>query len=239
MTFPDMETKISSGVPLTRTVASLSLLTVLMMAGCEGREVSLQKELAELREKARLAQEELSQSVREKAATEEKLSRVQLQTTETLRANFEQSRRRLEQDLISSFPGYRPAEINTGRLAYVYDNSEPYRLLLEVKLRPASSSALTPDVPPLVFEAKAGADGIWQTPTQAALRGMLAASSAQAASESRTPTRPPESSKPPASNARTINWPSSAPTQQPAIPTGASSGNTPRASESYEIRFND
>jgi hypothetical protein len=234
-----METKNSSGFRSALAAASLSGLTFCLVAGCESGEVSLQKELAELREKARQAEEELSRSIRDKSAAEEKLSRVQLQSTETLRANFDQSRRRLEQDLISSFPGYRPAAINTGRLAYVYDNAEPYRLLLEVKLRPASSSALTPEVPPLVFEARAAADGIWQTPTQAALREMLAANSAQAASDSRTPPRTPDSSKPTAPGARTINWPSSSPAQPPSIPTGAPSGNTPRASESYEIRFND
>jgi len=222
--------------------ASLSALTVCLAAGCEGRDVSLQKELAELREKARLAEEELSQTTREKNAAEENLSRVQLRSSEALRSSFEQSRRRLEQDLNASFPGYRPEAITTGRLAYVYENGEPYRLLLEIKMQPTTSSALTPEVPPLVFEAKATPDGIWKTPTQAALREMLAATSAQAASQSRAPSRSQDSPalpKPSSPGARAINGPSSAPAQQPPIPTGVPSGNTPRASESYEIRFND
>ncbi|HEY5704955.1 MAG TPA: hypothetical protein VIS96_05210 [Terrimicrobiaceae bacterium] len=232
-----------------------ALLCACLLTSCEGGDVSLQSELAELRERVRRAEQERDDAKREQSRETERPSDVELQPVSTLQKNFEEAAKRLEQDVIATFPGYRPASIKRGKFAYFFDEQDPYRASVELSLRPNSASALTPQVPPIVFEARGTPDGEWKMPGQAALREMQAAASARAASQSQAGQRaqePASSSQTPAhsskgSDSRTVSWgdeQSSAPQKSsrdkdspvaPATP----SANTPRATESYEIRFND
>jgi hypothetical protein len=235
----------------------LAVLSTCALASCERGDVSLQNELAELREKVRRAEQERDSAVQEKSRQLEQPAGVEIQPISTLQTKFEEAAKRFEQDVIATFPGYRPTSIKRGKFAYVFDEQDPYRLLLELSLRPNSTSALTPEVPPIVFEARGTVDGEWKMPGQAALREMQAAASARAASQSHAgrrsqepalpsqPSATAQSSK--GSGARVVSWgddDSSAPQQSsrpqdaPA-PSGTPSANTPRASESYEIRFKD
>jgi hypothetical protein len=252
-----MKTKNSHRRGLRFARMGLAALSTCALASCEGGDASLQNELAELREKVRRAEQERDSAVQEKSRQAEQPAGVEIQPISTLQTKFEEAAKRFEQDVIATFPGYRPASIKRGKFAYVFDEQDPYRLLLELSLRPNSTSALTPEVPPIVFEARGTVDGEWKMPGQAALREMQAAASARAASQSHAgrrsqepalpsqPSATAQSSK--GSGARVVSWgddDSSAPQQSsrpqdaPA-PSGTPSANTPRATESYEIRFKD
>ena len=251
-----MKTKNSPRRVLRLAWMGLAMLSACLLASCEGRDVSLQNELAELRERVRRAEQERDSAMQEKSRQPERAAGVEIQPVSTLQTKFEEAAKRFEQDVIATFPGYRPASIRRGKFAYVFDEQDPYRILLELSLRPNSTSALTPEVPPITFEARGTVDGDWKMPGQAALREMQAAASARAASQSHTGRRAQEPAAPPppgaaqsskGSGPRVVNWgdeESSAP-QQPARPQDSpsrpASPNTksPRANESYEIRFND
>ena len=251
-----MKTKNSPRRVLRLAWMGLAMLSACLLASCEGRDVSLQNELAELRERVRRAEQERDSAMQEKSRQPERAAGVEIQPVSTLQTKFEEAAKRFEQDVIATFPGYRPASIRRGTFAYVFDEQDPYRILLELSLRPNSTSALTPEVPPITFEAQGTVDGDWKMPGQAALREMQAAASARAASQSHTGRRAQEPAAPPppgaaqsstGSGPRVVNWgdeESSAP-QQPARPQDSpnrpASPNTksPRANESYEIRFND
>jgi hypothetical protein len=252
-----MKTKNSPRRRLRLAWMGLALLAACLLASCEGGDVSLQGELAQLRERVRRAEQERDQAMREKSREAGHLAGVEIQPVSTLQKKFEEAAKRFEQDVIATFPGYRPASIKHGKFAYVFDEQDPYRIPVELSLRPNSASALTPEVPPIVFQARGTADGEWKMPGQAALREMQAAASARAASqshaagraqESASPSQPPataQSSKGP--SARIVSWgdaDSAAPQQSPRpqsspAATATPSANTPRANESYEIRFND
>jgi hypothetical protein len=252
-----MKTKNSPRRRLRLAWMGLALLTACLLASCEGGDVSLQGELAELRERVRRAEQERDQAMREKSLEAGHLAGVEIQPISTLQKKFEEAAKRFEQDVIATFPGYRPASIKYGKFAYVFEEQDPYRIPVELSLRPNSASALTPEVPPIVFQARGTADGEWKMPGQAALREMQAAASARAASQSHAERRskePASPSQPPATaqsskgpSARIVSWgdensaapqPSSRPQSSPAA-TATPSANTPRANESYEIRFND
>jgi hypothetical protein len=252
-----MKTKNSPRRRLRLAWMKLALLTACLLASCEGRDVSLQSELSELRERVRRAEQERDQAMREKSRESGRLAGVEIQPVSILQKKFEEAVKRFEQDVIATFPGYRPASIKRGKFAYVFDEQDPYRIPVELSLRPNSASALTPEVPPIAFHARGTADGEWKMPGQAALREMQAAASARAASQSQTERRAQESaspSQPPATaqsskgpSARIVSWgdedsaapqQSSRPQDSPA-PHATPSANTPRADESYEIRFND
>jgi hypothetical protein len=233
-----------------------ALLSACLLASCEGRDVSLQNELAELRERVRRAEQERDLAIQEKSRQPEHAAGVEILPVSTLQTKFEEAARRFEQDVIATFPGYRPASIKRGKFVYVFDEQDPYRILLELSLRPNSTSALTPEVPPVSFDARGTVDGEWKMPGQAALREMQAAASARAASQSHTGRRAQETASPqPPGTAqsskgsvpRVVNWgdeDSPAP-QQPSRPQdspaqpASPNANSPRANESYEIRFND
>jgi hypothetical protein len=252
-----MKTKNSPRRVLRLACMVLAMLSACLLASCEGRDVSLQNELAELRERVRRAEQERDSAIQEKSRQPEHVAGVEIQPVSSLQTKFEEAAKRFEQDVIATFPGYRPASIRRGKFAYVFDEQDPYRILLELSLRPNSTSALTPEVPPISFEARGTVDGEWRMPGQAALREMQAAASARAASQShagRRAAQEPPSPQPPAtaqspkgSGPRVVNWgdeESSAP-QQPSRPQdspaqpASPNANSPRASESYEIRFND
>jgi hypothetical protein len=250
-----MKTKNSPRRRLRLAWMGLALLTACLLASCEGGDVSLQGELAELRERVRRAEQERDQAMREKSREAGHLAGVEIQPVSTLQKKFEEAAKRFEQDVIATFPGYRPASIKRGKFAYVFDEQDPYRIPVELSLRPNSASALTPEVPPIVFQARGTADGEWKMPGQAALREMQAAASARAASQSHAERRAQESASPsPATaqsskgpSAQIVSWgdedsaapqQSSRPQDSPAAPAPPSAS-TPRANESYEIRFND
>jgi hypothetical protein len=231
--------------------AGLALIAGCFLASCEGRDSGLQSELAELREKVRRAEQERDQALRDKDNEMKRLAGAEIQPLSALEKKFEEAARRFEQDAIATFPGYRPASIKRGKFAYLLDEHDPYRTPVELSLRPNSPSALTPDVPPVVFEARASTNGEWKMPGQAALREMQAAASARAASQShagRRASESPSASQPAkGANSRTISWEDGdssasqrpqAPQDSPTAPAPPGSG-APRASESYEIRFND
>ena len=251
-----MKTKNSPCRVLRLAWTVFAMLSACLLASCEGRDVSLQNELAELRERVRRAEQERDSAIQEKSRQPDHAAGVEIQPVSTLQTKFEEAAKRFEQDVIATFPGYRPASIRRGKFAYVFDEQDPYRILLELSLRPNSTSALTPEVPPITFEARGTVDGEWRMPGQAALREMQAAASARAASQSHAGRRAQEPASPQApataqsskgSGPRVVNWgneDSSAPLQpsrpqdspaQPASPNA----NSPRASESYEIRLND
>ena len=211
----------------------------------------MQSELAELRERVRRAELERDEAVREKSQEVKHPAGLEIQPVSTLQKKFEEATKRFEQDVIATFPGYRPASVKRGKFLYVFDEQDPYRIPVELSLRPNSVSALTPEVPPVVFEARGTVDGEWKMPGQAALREMQAAASARAASQSHAGRRAPEPASPlqapKGSSARIISWAdedssaprqSSRPQDSPAA-AATPSANTPRATESYEIRFND
>jgi len=252
-----MKTKNSPRRRLRLAWMGLALLTACLLASCERGDVSLQGELAELRERVRRAEQERDQAMREKSREAGHLAGVEIQPVSTLQKKFEEAAKRFEQDVIATFPGYRPASIKSGKFAYVFDEQDPYRIPVELSLRPNSASALTPEVPPIVFQARGTAGGEWKMPGQAALREMQAAASARAASQSHAERRAQESaspSQPPATaqsskgpRAQIVSWgdedsaapqQSSRPQDSPAA-TATPSASTPRANESYEIRFND
>ena len=252
-----MKTKNSPRRRLRLAGMGLALFTACLLASCEGRDVSLQSELSELRERVRRAEQERDQAMREKSRESGPLAGVEIQPVSILQKKFEEAVKRFEQDVIATFPGYRPASIKRGKFEYVFDEQDPYRIPVELSLRPNSASALTPEVPPIAFEARGTADGEWKMPGQAALREMQAAASARAASqshaerraqESASPSQPPTTAQSPKGpSARIVSWgnedsaapqQSSRPLDSPA-PRATPSANTPRANESYEIRFND
>jgi hypothetical protein len=231
--------------------ARLALLAACLLASCEGRDASLQSELAQLREKVRRAEQERDQALRDKSNATKPPSGAELQPLSALEGKFDEAAKRFEQDVIATFPGYRPASIRRGKFAYLLDEEDPYRTPVELSLRPNSASALTPDVPPVVFEARATKNGEWKMPGQAALREMQAVASARAASESqagRPALESPSASQPSkGANSRTISWGDGAssasqrpqPPQDPPAARATPGTSAPRASESYEIRFKD
>jgi hypothetical protein len=229
----------------------LALLAACLLASCEGRDASLQSELAQLREKVRRAEEERDQALRDKSNAPKPPSGAELQPLSALEGKFDEAAKRFEQDVVATFPGYRPASIRRGKFAYLLDEGDPYRTPVELSLRPNSASALTPDVPPVVFEARATKNGEWKMPGQAALREMQAAASARAASESQAghpaPESPSASQPSKGASSRSISWGDGAssasqrpqPPQDPPAARATPGTAAPRASESYEIRFND
>ncbi|MFZ0710953.1 MAG: hypothetical protein WAM53_13010, partial [Terrimicrobiaceae bacterium] len=138
-----MKTKNSPGRVLRLAWMGLAMLSACLLASCEGRDVSLQNELAELRERVRRAEQERDSAMQEKSRQPERAAGVEIQPVSTLQTKFEEAAKRFEQDVIATFPGYRPASIRRGKFAYVFDERDPYRILLELSLRPNSTSALT------------------------------------------------------------------------------------------------
>jgi hypothetical protein len=251
-----MKTKNSPRCRLRLARMALSFLLPGLLLSCEGGDVSLQKELAELRERIRRSEQERDQAIRQKNDEADHRLGLEIHPVAVLQAKFEEAAKRLEEDVVASFPGYRPAALRRGKFIYVFDEEEPYRISLELSLRPNATSAQTPEVPPISFEARGTADGEWKMPGQPALREMQAAASARAASQSSLGRRAQEQPSPFQSpgdgqsskgyGARVINWDErGAPPSQPSRPTDSRSepappgSKTPRASESYEIRFRD
>lgn len=248
--------------PPVRVFAAAAALA-LFLSGCESRDVSLQAELAGLREKIRKSEQERDLAVRDRSDAEKELARGSLLPVATLRDALGDALKPLEQSAASAFPGYRPAPPKAGRIFYLYEAAAPYRAPVELALHPISISALTPELPKIVFEARAGADGAWQMPSASMLRELQAEALARSTSvpfQQQAPVppgRPQASAQPPAQpqgpptsgGARVIEWGDSrgaGSARQPEQPTAPSaprapqqSGNTPRAAESYEIRFND
>jgi hypothetical protein len=142
-----MKTKNSPRRRLRLAWMGLALLAACLLASCEGGDVSLQGELAELRERVRRAEQERDRAMREKSREAEHHAGVEIQPVSTLQKKFEEAAKRFEQDVIATFPGYRPASIKHGKFAYVFDEQDPYRIPVELSLRPNSASALTPEVP--------------------------------------------------------------------------------------------
>jgi len=223
-----------------------------IFAGCEGKDASLQAEMAELREKARLAVEESEQA-------KARLAKVQLLSPETLKSSLEQSLQKLGPQLVSAFPGYRPDTVKAGRLYYVFGEEEaPYRAQIQFQLKPANTSALTPDIPPVEIEFQALRSGEWQVPAPAVLRELQASATARAASRTSsavsrptTDQRPERSTQAPASgdpNTRVISWGDAPSAPAPQAQNPQKSGNNaapsvpanlPSAEQTFEIRFND
>jgi hypothetical protein len=215
----------------------------------------MQAELAGLREKIRKAEAERDLSAKDKTDTAQDPSRGSLLPADTLKENLNKAMKTLEQNAIAAFPGYRPAPGKIGRLFYVYDAADPYRATVELNLQPISGSALTPELPKVLLEARAGIDGVWQMPGQSTLRELQAAAVARNSGDRRAPepsAAPKVRSQPPgpqsSGSARVIDWGDSRSSaeqrrqpaaEQPAARSQQPSGNTPRATESYEIRFND
>jgi hypothetical protein len=233
-----------------RMAAGLAFLV--MLSGCDNRDVSMQAELAGLREKIRKAEAERDLSAKDKTDANQDPSRGGLLPADTLKENLAKAMKALEQNAIAAFPGYRPAPGKIGRLFYVYDAADPYRATVELNLQPISGSALTPELPKVLVEARAGGDGVWQMPGQSTLRELQAAAVARNSGD-RRPAEPAAKirSQPPgpqsSGSARVIDWgdprnsaePRQPAAEQPAARSQQPSGNTPRATESYEIRFND
>ena len=222
------------------------------LGGCENRDASLQAELAGLREKIRKTEQERDQAAKDKAVAEQSLARGSLLPAATLKEGIDRALKSLEQTAAATFPGYRPAPIKAGRIIYLYESKEPYRSPVELSLVPISGSALTPELPKMVVEARAGLDGEWQVPGQAALRELqVAAVARSSATTDRRPQAEPAApsqnrQEPQVGSVKVINWgdPPGGAVPRPAAgqaPPRSSqpSGNTPRATESYEIRFND
>jgi len=223
----------------------------------------MQAELAGLREKIRKAESERDLAAKDKAAAEQGLARGNILPVASLKEGLDKGLKSLDQTAKAAFPGYRPAPAKAGRIFYLYESSDPYRATVELNLVPISGSALTPDLPKVVFESRAGADGTWQMPGQSVLRELQAAAVArsspaaerkpQAEPAPAPPSRPQQSAQQPqpqpqqGGSARVIDWGDSRgggearkpPADQPAPKSAQPSGNTPRAAESYEIRFND
>src|SRR4029077_21061812 len=176
------------------------------------------------------AEQERDQAIRQKNDEADHRLGLEIHPVAVLQAKFEEAAKRLEEDVIASFPGYRPAALRRGKFIYVFDEEEPYRISLELSLRPNATSAQTPEVPPISFEARGTADGEWKMPGQPALREMQAAASARAASQSSLGRRAQEQPSPFQSpgdgqsskgyGARVINWDErGAPPSQPSRPT--------------------
>ena len=230
----------------------------------------MQVELAGLREKIRKAEAERDLAAKDKAEAEQSLERGSLLPVEMLKDGLDKAMKSLEKNAIAAFPGYRPAPGKAGRIFYAYEMTDPYQTTLELNLVPISGSALTPELPKMVVEIRAGTDGVWQVPGQPRLRELQAAAVARTSAVQRAPSEPPAASvpqkrpqqaaqqqapqlaQPPGGSARIINWGDSqsrsgatqpAPAQpapeQPAPRNPQPSGNTPRATESHEIRFKD
>jgi len=241
-----------------RIFAAAAALAI-FLSGCESRDVSLQAELAGLREKIRKSEMERDLAVRDRSDAEKELARGSLLPVATLRDALGDALKPLEQSAASAFPGYRPVPPKVGRIFYLYEAAAPYRAPVELALHPISGSALTPELPKIVFEARAGADGAWQMPSASTLRELQAEALARSTSGpvqqqapvlSGRPQTPAQPQGPPTSGgARVIDWGDSRSAgsarqpEQPAAPSAPrapqQSGNTPRAAESYEIRFND
>ena len=237
-----------------------------LLSGCDTRDVSMQVELAALREKIRKAEAERDLAAKDKSAAEQNLEKGSLLPVATLKDGLGKAMKSLEQNAISAFPGYRPAPGKYSRIFYAYDAADPYRTNLELWLVPISGSALTPELPKVAVEIRAGADGVWQVPGQSTLRELQAAAVAKTSSDGRAPADPPTASSPPQKRPQP---PAQQPVQQPSQPAGGSarmidwgdssqrssggqpapeqsaprkpqpSGNAPRATESHEIRFNN
>ncbi len=227
---------------------------IVLLSGCDRQDVSLQAELASLREKIRLAEADRDLAAKDQAAAKQEASRASLLPVADLKESLGKAMKSFEQNAIAAFPGYRPSPGKAGRIFYVYEAAEPYRASLELILVPISDSALTPELPKVLVEARAGVDGLWQMPSQAALREFQAAAVARSAGDRRPLQEPaaPKSRNPapqpapqPGGSARVIDWGDSqgpAEARKPEPPAQRSSqpsGQAPRAAESYEIRFND
>ena len=241
-----MQPKNSGIIPCGRLV--ILALTGCMIVGCESRDASLQAEMAELKEKARIAVEESEQA-------KARLAKVQLLSAESLKSSLEPSLQKLGPQLVAAFPGYRPDTVKAGRLFYVFNEEQaPYRAVVQFQLKPVSVSALTPEIPPVEIEFQALRSGEWQTPPATVLRELQAAASARAANRSSAPAQRPASDQRPEKpvpadpNTRVISWgDGSAPSQgrpvnntspqeatAPSVPS-----NLPSAEQTFEIRFND
>lgn len=237
---------------LLRMLLPAVFASLFFLGGCESHDASLQAELAVLREKIRKAEQERDLASKEKADAEQALARGCLLAVATLKDGLDRSLKSLEQSATAAFPGYRPAPLKAGRIFYLYESDAPYRSPVELSLVPISGSALTPELPKMVVEARAGLDGEWQMPGQAALRELQAAAVARSSGPGdrrpqAEPTAPSQNRPDPqVGSVKMINWgdPSAGTVPRPAseqtAPRGSQpSGNTPRATESYEIRFND
>ena len=227
----------------------------------------MQVELAGLREKIRKAEADRDLAAKDKTSAEQSLERGSLLPVATLKEGLGKAMKSLEQNAIAAFPGYRPAPGKAGRIFYIFESADPYRATLELSLVPISGSALTPELPKVTVEARAGIDGVWQVPSQSTLRELQAAAVAKTGADRRAPAEPPATpppkrpqpqpaqqaqqpvqqlSQPSSGSAKVIDWgdaPSGGGDRQPAPEQPAPrkpqpSGNSPRATESHEIRFN-
>jgi hypothetical protein len=226
-----------------------AILTAGMFPACEHADRALQQEIAELRERADQA---------EAAAEAAKAEAGQLRRPDAakMKSALEAATKKLARDVPGALPGYRPEAVKIGPIVYrIEGGGNPFRAPLEIRVRPSSPSALTPNLPPITVEAVADKDGNWQLPGPPELRELQAAASARAvakadASRRENPPAPshpaPQTAHPPANdpNARVITWgdqpaTQQTPTQQPPPTTRppTSSPNLPKADQSYEIRF--
>jgi hypothetical protein len=223
----------------------LPVVLVTIVGGCEWQDVSMQKEMSELREKLRQAESAKATPVPKPVAAAPAPAGPAL-PEEAIQSALKKGAAELEQGVIGAFPGYRPESLAFGKVVFVYGEERPYRASVELRLRPVGASALTPEVPPVRFEVTANRDGAWSVPGQPALRQMLAEASARAASQSRTPPqRQPEPVKPVGGGGdpRPVSWGESAaqggqvaPVQPAATPRRPVQG-VPSADQTYEIRF--
>ena len=159
------------------------LAALILLSGCDTRDVSIQVELAGLREKIRKAEAERDVAAKDKATAEQNLERGSLLSIASLKEGLGKAMKSLDQNAIAAFPGYRPAPVKAGRIFYVYELTDPYRCALELNLVPISGSALTPELPKITVEVRAGSDGVWQVPGLATLRELQAAAVAKAGAD--------------------------------------------------------
>ncbi len=244
-----METKFALFSAVSFVIPGLVAVGGLIgLMGCDGGDDSLQSEMAELRERVRIAESERDRAIREGDSSKSKAESTHVVGLDVLRGNMDAATKRIREELVATFIGYRVDSISSGQIAYVFEGDEPYRGTVEFALRPANASAQIAEVPPVVIELRAGPSGQWQIPTRAMLRENLVNASARAASRPRTAgpvETPPAQTSPPGNpaGARVISWGDPAvPNPAPAAPNpgrAPSGPGGPRATETREIRFND
>ena len=220
---------------------------------CENADMALQEEMATLRERVEQA-EAAAEAARAESA------RTRMPDAGKIKAGLEVATEKMARNVPTALPGYRTQAVKVGPVVYLIEGGEnPIRASLEIRVRPTSPSALTPELPPITFVAMADEAGNWQMPGAPELRELQAAASARAVAQADAARResPPRGAAPATStgesapappsdpNARVISWgddspgPAQAAPQPPAqAPAAApSSPRLPKADQSYEIRF--
>lgn len=181
-----------------------------LFTGCEGRDQALQQELAELRERTRVASEEAD-------AAKARLAGSEFKSLESLKASLEAASKKLGTDLAAAFPGYRTESVTASEIVFVLGEKEaPYRTTLEFRLKPSSPSALTPEMPPVITKVGADPAGVWKMPGQPQLREMQAAASAKATAQAQRQADPRPASHPPSPPTQPTAQTPQAPPQPPS-----------------------